>query len=156
MRHLAFRRLWPLLIVLVILVTLGALATMRPSNQRTWVPEQAVLPLAEWEATRDTLLLWTQVVGKVRLAQSPLRNHWWNVPLYVTARGLTTSLMRRPQCTWIDQISAKPPSCGSRSSSSLMFVGSLNSRSTGSLNGRGFRCESAPPYGMLTMNWRES
>jgi hypothetical protein len=51
------------------------------------------LPAAEWADTRDTLQLWTQVVGKVRLAHSPLLNHWWNVPLYVTARGLTTSLM---------------------------------------------------------------
>jgi hypothetical protein len=51
------------------------------------------LPVAEWEATRDTLQLWTQIVGKVRLAHAPLLNHWWNVPLYVTARGLTTSLM---------------------------------------------------------------
>jgi hypothetical protein len=39
------------------------------------------------------LQLWTQVVGKVRLANTPLVNHWWNVPLYLTARGLTTSLM---------------------------------------------------------------
>ena len=38
----------------------------------------------------------TQVVGKVRLANEPLTNHWWNVPLYVTARGLTTSLMPHP------------------------------------------------------------
>ena len=37
--------------------------------------------------------MWTQVVGKIRLAQTPLVNHWWNVPLYVTARGLTTSAM---------------------------------------------------------------
>ncbi|HUZ09189.1 MAG TPA: DUF5996 family protein [Acidimicrobiales bacterium] len=51
------------------------------------------LPVAEWEATRDTLQLWTQVIGKLRLACSPLLNHWWNVTLYVTARGLTTSLM---------------------------------------------------------------
>jgi hypothetical protein len=51
------------------------------------------LPVAEWEATRNTLHLWTQVVGKVRLARTPLVNHWWNVTLYVTARGLTTSLM---------------------------------------------------------------
>ena len=51
------------------------------------------LPLSAWSASRDTLQLWTQVVGKVRLAHSPLLNHWWNVPLYVTARGLTTSLM---------------------------------------------------------------
>jgi hypothetical protein len=51
------------------------------------------LPLKEWEATRATLHMWMQVVGKIRLAQTPLVNHWWNVPLYVTARGLTTSAM---------------------------------------------------------------
>ncbi len=51
------------------------------------------LPVPEWSGTRDTLQLWTQIVGKVRLAHAPLLNHWWNVPLYVTARGLTTSLM---------------------------------------------------------------
>src|SRR5918911_5020862 len=51
------------------------------------------LPLEEWEDTRATLHMWTQVVGKVRLAQTPVVNHWWNVPLYVTARGLTTSAM---------------------------------------------------------------
>jgi hypothetical protein len=51
------------------------------------------LPLAEWEPTRATLHMWTQVVGKIRLAQTPVVNHWWNVPLYVTARGLTTSAM---------------------------------------------------------------
>ncbi len=51
------------------------------------------LEVARWQATRDTLHLWTQVVGKVRLALMPMVNHWWQVPLYVTARGLTTSLM---------------------------------------------------------------
>jgi hypothetical protein len=51
------------------------------------------LPLEEWQETLATLHMWTQVVGKVRLAQTPLVNHWWNVPLYVTARGLTTSAM---------------------------------------------------------------
>lgn len=51
------------------------------------------LPVDEWVATRDTLQLWTQIIGKVRLSHSPLLNHWWNVPLYVTARGLSTSLM---------------------------------------------------------------
>ena len=51
------------------------------------------LTLATWEDTRDTLRLWTQVVGKVRLALEPMVNHWWQVPLYVSARGLTTSLM---------------------------------------------------------------
>jgi hypothetical protein len=59
---------------------------------RSW-PELAV---ADWEATRDTLHLWTQVVGKVRTARAPLVNHWWNVPLYVTSRGLTTSLVPHP------------------------------------------------------------
>jgi hypothetical protein len=49
------------------------------------------LPLEAWQDTRDTLHMWTQIVGKVRLALSPLVNHWWQVPLYVTARGLSTS-----------------------------------------------------------------
>lgn len=47
----------------------------------------------EWAATADTLHMWTQIVGKTRLALTPLQNHWWNVPLYVTARGLGTSAM---------------------------------------------------------------
>jgi Family of unknown function (DUF5996) len=49
------------------------------------------LPLASWKDTCATLHMWTQVVGKVRLRLTPLVNHWWNVPLYVTPRGLTTS-----------------------------------------------------------------
>jgi hypothetical protein len=49
------------------------------------------LPLAEWSETCETLHMWTQIVGKVRLALSPRVNHWWEVPLYVCARGLTTS-----------------------------------------------------------------
>jgi len=49
------------------------------------------LPLQEWEPTYHNLHMWMQVVGKVRLALTPKINHWWNVPLYVTARGLTTS-----------------------------------------------------------------
>jgi hypothetical protein len=51
------------------------------------------LPLEEWKDTCATLHMWTQVVGKIRLAQTPLVNHWWNVPLYVSARGLTTTAM---------------------------------------------------------------
>ena len=51
------------------------------------------LPLSEWQETRDTLHLWTQIVGKIRMAQTPLVNHFWNVPLYVSPRGLTTSAM---------------------------------------------------------------
>src|ERR1700690_2531473 len=49
------------------------------------------LSLASWKDTYATLHMWTQVVGKVRLRLTPLVNHWWNVPFYVTARGLTTS-----------------------------------------------------------------
>jgi hypothetical protein len=49
------------------------------------------LPLDEWRGTCDTLHMWTQIIGKVRLALTPTVNHWWNVPLYVSASGLTTS-----------------------------------------------------------------
>ncbi|GAB3469244.1 DUF5996 family protein [Actinophytocola sediminis] len=49
------------------------------------------LRVDDWTATRDTLHMWTQIVGKVRLQYAPLVNHWWQVTLYVTARGLTTS-----------------------------------------------------------------
>jgi hypothetical protein len=49
------------------------------------------LPFEEWRETCATLHMWTQVVGKVRLALAPHVNHWWQVPLYVSARGLTTS-----------------------------------------------------------------
>src|ERR1035437_7258371 len=46
-----------------------------------------------WKDTATTLHMWTQIVGKTRLALTPLQNYWWNVPLYVSARGLTTSAM---------------------------------------------------------------
>jgi hypothetical protein len=55
------------------------------------------LPLAEWSATRDTLHMWMQMVGKVRLALMSRVNHWWEVPLYVSARGLTTSAILYPR-----------------------------------------------------------
>jgi hypothetical protein len=48
-------------------------------------------PLADWSDTRDTLHMWVQVVGKIRLALAPPVNHWWHVTLFTTARGLTTS-----------------------------------------------------------------
>jgi Family of unknown function (DUF5996) len=47
----------------------------------------------EWKDTYTTLHMWTQIVGKIRLVQSPFLNHWWHVPLYVTVRGLTTSVI---------------------------------------------------------------
>ncbi len=49
------------------------------------------LPLEAWRDTYETLHMWTQIVGKVRMVLSPFENHWWHVPLYVTVRGLTTS-----------------------------------------------------------------
>ena len=49
------------------------------------------LPLARWQDTYATLHMWTQIVGKTRLALAPMENHWWQVALYVTPRGLTTS-----------------------------------------------------------------
>ena len=58
---------------------------MSPKN--TW----PALPLKEWQDTYATLHMWTQMVGKVRLALTPRINHWWEVPLYVSAVGLTTS-----------------------------------------------------------------
>src|SRR5438270_12613972 len=51
----------------------------------------SVLPFEAWKDTCETLHMWTQIVGKVRMVLSPFENHWWHVPLYVTARGLTTS-----------------------------------------------------------------
>ena len=60
-----------------------------PGGAPIW-PE---LDVAQWAGTRDTLQLWTQIVGKVRMANTPTMNHWWNVPLYVSARGLTTGLI---------------------------------------------------------------
>ncbi|MGE5724382.1 MAG: DUF5996 family protein [Acidobacteriota bacterium] len=50
-----------------------------------------LLPLEAWKDTYATLHMWTQVAGKIRLQLTPLVNHWWNVPLYVSSRGLTTS-----------------------------------------------------------------
>jgi hypothetical protein len=49
------------------------------------------LPYEDWQPTCSTLHMWTQIVGKVRLALAPQVNHWWQVPLYVSARGLTTT-----------------------------------------------------------------
>jgi hypothetical protein len=52
------------------------------------------LSLERWEPTKETLHLWMQIVGKVRLAATPPQNHWWNAPLYVDVRGLTTRRLR--------------------------------------------------------------
>ena len=59
------------------------------NDEQSW-PE---LTLSTWSDSRDTLHMWIQIVGKIRMALTPFINHWWNVPLYVSARGLTTTLM---------------------------------------------------------------
>jgi len=74
------------------------LASTEPSNRpRTGRMMRAEtlppLPLEEWKSTKDTLHLWSQIVGKTRLALMPMRNHWWNVTLYPSARGLATRRM---------------------------------------------------------------
>ena len=49
------------------------------------------LPLNEWQDSYSTLHMWTQIAGKIKLALAPMVNHWWQVALYVTTRGLTTA-----------------------------------------------------------------
>ncbi|MEH2321680.1 DUF5996 family protein [Nostoc sp.] len=63
------------------------MATLHRSTTDIWLP----LPVAAWQDTYKTLHLWTQIVGKIRLALAPKINHWWHSTLYVTPRGLTTS-----------------------------------------------------------------
>src|SRR6202140_5177568 len=63
------------------------------------------LPLASWKDTLATVHMWTQIVGKVRLKLCPLVNHWWNVPFYLTARGMTTSAMPRQPGTSHEAVS---------------------------------------------------
>jgi hypothetical protein len=62
-------------------------ATSPRDHDQSWPS----LPFTEWQDTYATLHRWTQIVGKIRLAHAPPVNHWWQVPLYVTCRGLTTS-----------------------------------------------------------------
>jgi Family of unknown function (DUF5996) len=59
------------------------------SDDAVWPP----LPYSAWQPTCATLHLWTQIVGKIRLSLTPWLNHSWHVPLYVTARGLSTSVI---------------------------------------------------------------
>jgi len=66
------------------------------ANDTAW----PALDYAAWQDSCATLHLWTQIVGKVRLAHAPAVNHWWHVPLYLTARGLTTSPMQRGERTF--------------------------------------------------------
>lgn len=63
------------------------------SPERISGPAWPALPYIGWQDTCTTLHMWMQIVGKIRLAQEPMLNQWWQVPLYVTATGLTTSPM---------------------------------------------------------------
>jgi len=63
--------------------------TSKADSSTAW----PALPHIGWQDTCATLHMWTQIVGKIRLAQEPMLNQWWQVPLYVTATGLTTSPM---------------------------------------------------------------
>jgi len=58
-------------------------------NEKMW----PALPVNSWKKTYETLHMLTQIVGKIRLATTPMENHWWNSTLYVTPTGLTTSVM---------------------------------------------------------------
>ena len=64
--------------------------SIRDERPRMEWPE---LSLAPWRETYATLHMWTQIVGKTRLALAPMENHWWQVTLYISERGLTTSPM---------------------------------------------------------------
>ena len=68
----------------------------------TQVQAWPALPLGEWRETYATLHMWTQIIGKVRLALSPYWNHWWQSTLYVSARGLSTSAI--PYDHWVFEI----------------------------------------------------
>jgi hypothetical protein len=67
---------------------------------RSVAPLLPELHLRDWRPTKDTLHLYAQIVGKIRLATSAPRNHWWHVPLYVDVRGLTTRRMHRGATTF--------------------------------------------------------
>lgn len=97
------------------------MAVSNLQGKEQWPP----LPLEQWKDTYATLHMWTQIVGKIRLGLTPLINHWWNVPLYVTARGLSTSPMtygNTPFEMWFDFIDHQlvlQKSDGSRSTIAL-------------------------------------
>ncbi len=65
----------------------------KKTNESQLIPFLPALPLDAWQDTYTTLHLFTQIVGKIRLALSPMENHWWQVTLYPAIRGLTTSPM---------------------------------------------------------------
>ena len=73
---------------------------MIPTAAASARPDLPDLPLEAWEATKTTLHLWAQIVGKIKLAVTAPRNHWWNVPLYLDVRGLTTRRLHHGQVSF--------------------------------------------------------
>jgi hypothetical protein len=69
------------------------MTTDHPTNHHPSDKSWPALAYADWQDTCNTLHLWTQIVGKVKLALAPLSNHWWGIVLFVSARGLTTGAM---------------------------------------------------------------
>src|SRR5437870_3854311 len=82
-------------------------------NEEAW----PALPLADWKETYHTLHMWTQMVGKLQLALTPRTNHWWNVALHMTARGLTTTPMP------VGPAGAAPARCGRDNARGLLARG---------------------------------
>src|SRR5688500_1508535 len=83
--------------------TRGGLGLVLPRQRRIRGDETMTLPelhLAEWRATKDTLHLYSQILGKIRLSTTAPRNHWWNVPLYVDVRGLSTRRLHHRDATF--------------------------------------------------------
>ncbi|MDQ3282813.1 MAG: DUF5996 family protein [Acidobacteriota bacterium] len=73
---------------------------LTPCDYTTTMDAWPVLHWSDWAETAQTLQLWTQVAGKIRMAKTPAVNHWWHVPLYVTTRGLGTSPIPHEQRTF--------------------------------------------------------
>ena len=71
-----------------------------PPTAATARPDLPELPLEAWAPTKTTLHLWAQIVGKVKLAATAPRNHWWHVPLYLDVRGLTTRRLHHGQTSF--------------------------------------------------------
>ncbi len=121
----------------------ACLPRRRPDPRRkpmTRMEEWPSLPLAEWRETCATLHLWTQVVGKIRLAQAPPVNHWWQVPLYVTSRGLTTSPIPYGGAQLSDRFRFHRSSPGDRASD-----GAMTGLRAAAARGRRFLCRGDAP-----------
>ncbi|MFG3547855.1 DUF5996 family protein [Streptomyces sp. NPDC047725] len=114
------------------------------------------LPYASWTPTKETIHRFTQIVGKVRLAFSQRRNHWWNVPYHLTGRGITTRPMGLTDsgeffCVDFDFVDHSLKIAHSRGECVTfplqgLSVGAFHRRLVGSLRGLGVPCDIARPY----------